>query len=140
MTLTDLQKRKLTRFFTVYDQNNDGVIERIDYIMLADIGLLNDLWRGFVPVIFFRWENTILKVLKEAFFDIGKGLIKGELFTQPIFALEPNIFNRVLLGRIGSEKNTSHLPFILRESSIEFSKIISHLSITMITRAVPNQP
>jgi Ca2+-binding EF-hand superfamily protein len=36
MTLTDLQKRKLTRFFTVYDQNNDGVIERIDYIMLAD--------------------------------------------------------------------------------------------------------
>jgi len=36
MTLTDLQKRKLTRFFTIYDQNNDGVIERSDYIMLAD--------------------------------------------------------------------------------------------------------
>lgn len=36
MTLTDLQKRKLTRFFTVYDQNNDGVIERADYILLAD--------------------------------------------------------------------------------------------------------
>lgn len=36
MTLTDLQKRKLTRFFTVYDQNHDGVIERADYILLAD--------------------------------------------------------------------------------------------------------
>ncbi len=36
MALTDLQKRKLTRFFTVYDQNNDGVIERADYILLSD--------------------------------------------------------------------------------------------------------
>ena len=36
MTLTDLQKRKLTRFFTVYDQNSDGVIERSDYILLAN--------------------------------------------------------------------------------------------------------
>lgn len=36
MTLTDLQKRKLTRFFTVYDQNHDGVIERSDYILLAN--------------------------------------------------------------------------------------------------------
>lgn len=36
MTLTDLQKRKLTRFFTVFDQNHDGVIERADYLLLAD--------------------------------------------------------------------------------------------------------
>lgn len=36
MALTDLQKRKLTRFFKVYDQNQDGVIERADYILLAD--------------------------------------------------------------------------------------------------------
>ena len=36
MALTELQKRKLTRFFTVYDQNRDGVIERSDYILLAN--------------------------------------------------------------------------------------------------------
>jgi Ca2+-binding EF-hand superfamily protein len=36
MTLTELQKRKLTRFFEIYDQNHDGVIERADYILLAD--------------------------------------------------------------------------------------------------------
>lgn len=36
MTLTDLQRRKLTRFFKVYDQDHDGVIERSDYIALAE--------------------------------------------------------------------------------------------------------
>lgn len=36
MTLSELQKRKLTRFFKVYDQDHDGVIERNDYVMLAE--------------------------------------------------------------------------------------------------------
>lgn len=36
MTLTDLQLRKLKRFFKIFDQDKDGVIDRSDYILLAE--------------------------------------------------------------------------------------------------------
>ena len=34
--LTDLQKRKLTRMFHVFDTNHDGVLEEVDYLGFAD--------------------------------------------------------------------------------------------------------
>lgn len=34
--LTDLQKRKLTRMFTVFDTNRDGILEEADYLGCAD--------------------------------------------------------------------------------------------------------
>jgi hypothetical protein len=73
----------------------------IIFELLGYIGFLNDLWRWHIPVIFDRCENAILKILHETGFDSRKGFIVGKPFPQPIFASEPNVLHRVLLGGVG---------------------------------------
>ena len=74
------------------------------------IGLLSELWIRCIPIMLRGWEEAIREKVKETMLDIGKRLIESELFAKPVFAFEPNIFDRILFRRIGSKKNTSNRP------------------------------
>ena len=62
-----------------------------------------------------------------------------EVFPQKILAFQPNIFDRILVWRIGGEQFTGHLPIVFLSAPIDLLKIGLHVGVLMIAGPIPHQ-
>lgn len=126
MTLTDLQKRKLTRFFTVFDLNKDGFIQRQDYMMLAENIAKS---KGFPPhsplarrvkeVIMRVWENLEIladknhdhQIILEEFLKYRDKLHQDETKYADLVAAGLTIFDLLDLNKDGKVVESEFVSF-----------------------------
>ena len=67
------------------------------------IVLLNHLFLRPVPTKFGRRKTQRIQKLREAALHLGEGFVDRKLFAEILFALEPNVFGRILLRSIGGK-------------------------------------
>ena len=84
-----------------------------------DIVFLNELWIGAIPSKLGRIKATMIEKLEETGFDCRKSLVLGKVFTEVVFSLKPNVFNRILIGRIGGKREADQLPIFFVETPID---------------------
>jgi len=61
----------------------------------------------------------MIEKLAKALFDGSKSLIVGKVSAQMIFALKPDVFDGILIGSIGSKRDTDKGPVFFWQSIIE---------------------
>jgi hypothetical protein len=76
--------------------------------------------------------------LKEKLNNIER-LTQGVVLSNELLCLQPNIFNRILLGIIRSKANASDFPVGLIESLIDQFEVLFDLLSAMIRGSIPNQ-
>src|SRR5712692_1333698 len=104
-----------------------------------NIGLLNHLLLGPVPMQLGGIKTERIQKGGEAVLDMSKGFVDRKVLAQILLALEPNILRGILLRRIGRKQYTGHLPVLLRQAGILAPKELLEFGPPMIARAIPQE-
>ena len=75
--------------------------------------------------------------MEEARFDLSKSLVRGKMFAEVIFGLQPDILHWVLLRRIGGKAHTGDFPIRLLPALVFFSQEVGHVLSPMVTGPIP---
>ncbi len=75
----------------------------------------------------------------EVIFDLSKGF-ESCLLSKFGLAIEPDLFNGVLLRSIGSQSNESKGPLLGWQLPVDFTEVVFHQLAAMIGSVVPDYP